>query len=95
MISDKLADKVLFQWREDRDPFDREAKMVIDRGVRRVVMLMRAFETHGYGTREDIEEAVLQAFERAEYLYYGLDEHEIMSVIKMEGRNEKGRRKHS
>ena len=93
MISKKLEDRVLFQWREDRR-LNREEQALIDRAVRKLVLLMRAYETHGIASRETIEEAVLRAFEKCEYMYYALDENEIMSVIKMEARNERYRRNH-
>ena len=93
-MSELLRNRPIFRWREDK-PLRREEQALIDQAVRRLVMLMVALEVKGEINRDVIEEAVLKAFEKNEFVYYGLDEYGIMSVIKMEARNEEGRRRHS
>ena len=92
MLSEQLGNRVLFQWREDRK-LDREAQDLINRAVRRLVLLMRAYEVHGVGSRDAIESAVLRAFEASELAYYALDEDELMAIIRLEGENARNRSK--
>lgn len=92
MISEKLRQRPLFTWREDRQ-LGSEEQMLIDRATRKLVLLMKALEAHGSADRATIEEAALQGLEKAEYMYYALSEHEIMMAVEMEGRNEKSRSK--
>lgn len=72
-----------------------EVKILINRAVRKVVMLMAALEKHGVMTREQIEDCVLREFEKAEYLYYGLQEHELMTAVDKEIKNDKRRKRNS
>ena len=94
MMSERLRERPIFSWREDTDSLTSEEQALIDRAVRRLVLLMKAYETHGVASREVIEEAVIHSLEKAEFRYYALSEHEIMHVIEWESRNEKGRRQH-
>ena len=94
MMSERLRERPIFSWREDTDSLTSEEQALIDRAVRKLVLLMKAYEAHGVARRDVIEEAVIDAFEKAEYMYYALSEHEIMQVIEWESRNEKGRRQH-
>lgn len=92
MMSEKLRERPLFNWREDKGNLTHEEQALIDRAVRRLVLLMKAYETHGVASRDVIEEAVLESFEKAELTYYAFDEREIMQIIEWEARNEKRRR---
>lgn len=92
-LSGKLAERPLFNTR--KKSFDKDAQAVIDKAVRKLVMSMRAFELKGVMSREDIEECVLNSMENAEYLYYGLAEHELMQIIDMEINNDKRRKEYS
>ena len=93
MIAKQLAERTLYEWREDKK-FDRDAEAVIDKAVRRLVLVMRSMEVKGGMSREDVEDCVIRAMEKAEWLYYGLDELELMSVIDKEIANDNGRKKH-
>ena len=93
MIAEQLAKRTLYEWRPDKK-FDRDAEAVIDKAVRRLVLVMRSMEVKGGMSREDVEDFVIRAMEKAEWLYYGLDELELMSVIDKEIANDNGRKKH-
>ena len=91
MISERLRDRPVFTRRADR-PLRYKEQSLIDQATRRLIMLMVALEVKGGIDRETIEEAVLKSLEKNEFVYYALDEFGIMSAIKWEARNEKGRR---
>ncbi len=96
MISEKLRVRVVYKDRFETDAerrHDAQGKALINRAVRKLVLLMRGLELHGVMTREQIENCVIRAFETAEYLYYGLSEHELMAVIDREVANDKGRKR--
>lgn len=96
MISEKLKARVLYKdrWETDAERrHDAEGKALIHRAVRKLVLLMRSLEVHGIMTREQIENCVIHAFEQAEYLYYGLSEHELMMIVDKEIANDKGRKR--
>lgn len=94
MISEKLKYRLVYVERP-ASRFDAEGKALINKAVRKLVLLMRSLEVHGLMTREQIENCVLEAFENAEYLYYGLGEHELMMIVDKEIANDKGRRRNS
>ena len=93
MISNQLENRVLFRWKDDKR-LSCEYQSLVDKAVRKLVLLMKAYETHGIADRETIERAVIHAFETCEKRYYCFNNEEVMAVIEMETRNEKGRRKH-
>jgi hypothetical protein len=70
-----------------------KAEAIIDRLVRRLVLFMRCAEEDGAMSRDRIEACVLRAFENAEFLYYGLTSEELMTMIEMELRNERIRKR--
>ena len=93
-VSKSLNKRELFEktkWFAD-EKYDPVAQRVIDKHVRRLVLLMKVIEEKGMMPLDKIERCVVRAFEKAEYLYYGLGEHEIMQVVKMERENDKGRK---
>lgn len=95
MISEILKQKALLGDRAEaqervRDP---EAKALIRRAVRKLVMLMVALERYGALTRGQVEDCVLRELEYAEYLYYGLQEDELMLAVDKEIKNDKGRKR--
>ena len=94
MVSEKLKLRVVYKdrWETDAERrHDTQGKALINRAVRRLVLLMRGLELHGVMTPAQIENCVIHAFETAEYLYYGLSEHELMAVVDREVANDKGR----
>ena len=93
MISEKLKYRLVYVERP-KEYHDKESKALINRLVRKLVLLMRSLEVHGVMTRGQIEDCVLTAFENAEYLYYGLGEHELMTIVDKEIANDKGRKKY-
>lgn len=93
MISEKLKARLVYVERPE-SIFDAEGKALINKAVRKLVLLMRSLEVHGIMTREQIEDCVLTAFENAEYLYYGLGERELMMIVDKEIANDKGRKRH-
>ena len=95
MISDVLKRKGLYEyeWGGEKKWFDPRAKEYIDVQVRRLVMLMRSIELDGVMGFLDIENAVIDAFEKAERLYYGMPEEEFAQVIEREVSNGKARRR--
>lgn len=98
MISEKLKERPVYKerWETDHErKHDTQGKALINKEVRKLVLLMRGLEVNGVMTREQIENCTLKAFEHAEYLYYGLGEHELMSVVEREIANDKGRRRNS
>ena len=98
MISEDLRKRALFKARWETDHariHDPEAKALINRAVRKVVMLMAGLEAHGVMTREQIENCVIHEFEKAEHLYYGLQKHELMLAVDREVANDKGRKGNS
>lgn len=98
MISEKLKERPVYKerWETDHErKHDTQGKALINKEVRKLVLLMRSLEVHGLMTREQIENCVLEAFENAEYLYYGLGEHELMMIVDKEIANDKGRRRNS
>ena len=70
-----------------------KAEAIIDRLVRRLVLFMVCAEKDGAMSRDRIEACVLKAFENAEFLYYGLTSDELLTLIEMEWRNEKVRKR--
>ena len=46
-------------------------------------------------SRSEVEDLVIGALEKAEYLYYGLEEHELMEIAGKEKKNDIVRAKHS
>lgn len=97
MISERLRERPIYKDgnKSDSDSrYDREGKALIDKEVRKLVLLMRGLEVNGVMNRDQIENCVLHAFEHAEYLYYGLGEHELMMVVDKEISNDKGRKRH-
>ena len=92
MISEKLKARLVYVERPE-SIFDAEGKALINKVVRKLVLLMGSLEVHGIMTREQIEDCVLTAFENAEYLYYGLGEHELMMIVDKEIANDKGRKR--
>lgn len=92
MVSKRLNNRDVYKtsWFSD-EKYDSVAEKSIDKHVRRLVMLMKVIESKGIMPLDKTERCVIRAFERAEYLYYGLDEHELMQVVKMERANVKGR----
>lgn len=93
MIAEQLAKRTLYEWRADKK-FDRDANAVIDKAVRRLVLVMRSLEVEGVMSREDIEDCIIRAMEKAEWLYYGLDELELMQIVDKEIANDNGRKKY-
>lgn len=92
MVHDKLQNRDVFKQTFYSDiKFNQDAKDLIDKCVRRLVLAMKSIEADGIESREQIEKYVIRAFEQAEYLYYGLDEHELMTVLDLEKKNEKAR----
>ena len=94
MISEKLRFRLVYAERPRRR-YDAEGKALIFKAVRKLVLLMRSLEVYEIMTREEIEDCVLTAFEKAEYLYYGLGEHELMVITDKEIANDKGRKRNS
>jgi len=86
MVSKALGNKRLFASPNKR------AKALIDIQVRRLVMLMRSIELDGVMGRDDTELAVIDAFEKAERLYYGMSEDEFASIIDIERGNANARK---
>lgn len=98
MVSEKLKLRIVYKdrWETDAERrHDTQGKALINRAVRRLVLLMRGLELHGVMTREQIENCVIHAFETAEYLYYGLSEHELMAVVDREVENDQRRKRNS
>lgn len=95
VISDVFKRKGLYEyeWHDESKWFDRKAKTLIDIQVRRLVMLMRSIELDGVMGFLDIENAVIDAFEKAERLYYGMPEEEFAQIIEREVSNGKARRR--
>lgn len=93
MISDRLKKREVFVERGGKH-YDPQAVAVIGTAVRKLVLAMASLEAHGVMNREDIEDCVLKAFERAEMLYCGMTETELTQIVEMEIRNDKGREKH-
>ena len=52
---------------------------------------MRIYETNEIMNTEQIETAVIRAFENAEFMYGGLDANSLQIIAEMEFRNDKGR----
>lgn len=92
MVQDKLENRrVLEQVFSPDMRFNQDAKDLIDKCVRRLVLAMKSIEADGVESREQIEKYVIRAFGNAEYLYYGLSEHELMTVLDLEKKNDKAR----
>ena len=93
MVSDTLRNKRLhdIDWEDEKKWFNAKATTMIDVQVRRLVMLMRSIELDGVMGFLDIENAVIQAFENAEHLYYGMSEDEFSELLGKEVANEKAR----
>lgn len=98
MVHDRLQNRDVYKqafddgskWYPDKR-FNQDAKDIIDKCVRRLVLAIKSIEMDGVETREDIEDYVIRAFEQAEYLYYGLSELELMTILDMEKKNDKAR----
>lgn len=95
MLSDVLKNKGLheYPWSDEAKWFDPKAKAMIDIQVRRLVMLMRSIELDGVMGFLDIEMAVIDAFEKAEHLYYGMSKEEFARLVGKEVANEQARRR--
>lgn len=92
MVQDKLQNRSVLEQAFVPDiRFNQDAKDLIDKCVRRLVLAMKSIEADGIETREQIEKYVIHAFGQAEYLYYGLSEHELMTVLDLEKKNDKAR----
>ena len=93
MISKKLKERPLYEWHEDK-LFNKDAVAVIDKAARRLVLVMRSLEAEGVMTSEDIEDCVIRAMEKAEFLYYGMSKAELMQIVDKEINNDNGRKKY-
>lgn len=92
MVHEKLQNRDVLEQAFFPDvKFNQDAKDLIDKCVRRLVLAMKSIEADGVETREQIEKYVITAFGQAEYLYYGLSEHELMTVLDLEKKNDKAR----
>lgn len=94
MVSDRLNDRQVFKqtdWYAD-ERFDKVSGDAIAKQVRRLVLTMKCIEASGREPLDKIERRVIRAFEQAEFLYYGLDKHELMTVVEREKANDKGRK---
>lgn len=92
MVHDKLYNKeVLGQAFFPDVKFNQDAKDLIDKCVRRLVLAMKSIEADGIESREQIENYVIRAFGQAECLYFGLSDEELATVLDMEKKNDKAR----
>ena len=93
MVSERLNDREVFKksdWFSD-EKFDKVAGDAISKQVRKLVLLMKCVEASGREPLDKVERRVIRAFEQAEFLYYGLDKHELMQIVERENANVKGR----
>lgn len=72
---------------------DPEAKAMIDKLCRLLVMTMRSIEEDGLMERFDIEKCVIACLGNAEYLYYGIEKDEFKQIVEREVANEEARRR--
>lgn len=93
MLSERLAKRTLYEWRPDKT-FDREITDRVNKAMRKLVLVMRMLEVRDGLSRTDVEDLVINALEKAEYLYYGLEEHELMQIAGKEKNNDEVREKH-
>ena len=93
MLSERLANRTLYEWRPDKT-FDREITDRVNKAMRKLVLVMRTLEVRDGMSRTDVEDLVINALEKAEYLYYGLEEHELMQIAGKEKNNDEVREKH-
>lgn len=95
MVSKVLRNKSLhnIEWGNEAKWFVPKAKALIDIQVRRLVMLMRSIELDGVMGFLDVENAVIDAFEKAENLYYGMSSEEFSQLVDKEVANEQTRRR--
>lgn len=93
MLSERLAKRTLYEWRPDKQ-FDREITDRVNKAMRKLVLVMRMLEVRDGLSRTDVEDLVINALEKAEYLYYGLEEHELMQIAGKEKNNDEVREKH-
>jgi hypothetical protein len=93
MLSERLANRTLYEWRPDKS-FDRETIDAVNKAMRKLVLVMRLLEVRDGLSRTDVEDLVISALEKAEYLYYGLEEHELMQIAGKEKDNDNVREKH-
>ena len=70
-----------------------EAKAMIDKLCRLLVLTMRSIELDGLMDFFDIEKCVLTCLGNAEYLYYGIPEEEFAQILEREVANEQARRR--
>lgn len=70
-----------------------EAKAMIDKLCRLLVMTMRSIELDGLMDWFDIEKCVIACLGNAEYLYYGIPEAEFAQILEREVSNEQARRR--
>ena len=89
----ELAKRTLYEWRPDKK-FDKDAEAVIDKAVRKLALVMISLEVKNVMSPEDIEDCVINAMGKAEWLYRGLDEDELMLVIDKEIANDNARKRY-
>jgi hypothetical protein len=93
MLSERLKDRTLYEPRSEK-AFDRATTDVINKAMRKLVLVMRLLEVRDGMSRSDVEDMVVSALEKAEYLYYGLEEHELLEIAGKEKANDERREKH-
>ena len=94
MLSERLRGRELHEWRADIQA-DQKTVDVVNKAMRKLVLVMRLLEVRDGMSRSEVEDLVIGALEKAEYLYYGLEEHELMEIAGKEKRNDEVRAKHS
>ena len=70
-----------------------EAKAMIDKLCRLLVMTMRSIELDGLMERCDIEKCVIACLGNAECLYYGIGKDEFAQLVEREVANEEARKR--
>ena len=92
MISERLNNREVLpktNWFSD-EKYDAATERAINKHVRRLVITMRMAELTGRMPLDKCERCVIRAFEKAEMLYCGLDIKQLMDVVEMEKKNDKG-----
>ena len=93
MVSERLNNKEVYpktNWFAD-EKYDAVTERAINKHVRRLVLTMKCAEESGRMPLDKAERCVIRAFEKAEMMYYGLNQQELKKVIEMEESNAKGR----